>query len=162
VPYNNSLSQTNKHRLRYFVLALLLFIVSAPLLATTNSGLSIISATNDSSFSATLTSNGVVYLNWARTNEEIISHYTIEKSVDKTVILDLIVFFTGDLAMDPRSLEASAAGLQAGENTAMKTYKFKDAPTAKTSGVIYYRLKTVDKKGAISYSAWQTIDTNKK
>jgi hypothetical protein len=161
VPYNNSLQQTNKHRLQYFVLTLLLFITSSPLLAITNNGLSTIRVTNDSSFSAILTTNGV-YLNWARTNEETISHYTIEKSIDKTVTLDIVVFFTSDLAMEPKSLEASATTLQVEENTTMKTYKFKDAPAAKSNRAIYYRLKTVDKKGVISYSAWRTIEANKK
>ncbi len=103
-----------------------------------------------------------MYLSWARTSEETISHYTIEKSTDKTVTSDVVVFFTSDLVMEPNSLEASATKLQSGENTSMKTYKFKDAAAAKNNGTIYYRLKTVDKKGAFSYSAWQAVETNKK
>ncbi len=161
MPYNNSLQQTNTHRLQYVLCTLVLFIASAPLFATNNSGFSAIRATNDSSFSATLTTNGV-YLNWARANEETISYYTIEKSIDKTVTSDVVVFFTSDFAIEPKSLEASATELQAGENSSMKTYKYKDGSVANGKGAIYYRLKTVDKKGTISYSGWQTIETNKK
>jgi len=75
-----------------------------------------------------------VLLNWSTAQEKDFSHFVIEKSTDG-------ISFTG-------------VGIEFGTGEAgnHKSYSFTDKKIQATGGFIYYRLKSIDKHGSITYS----------
>jgi hypothetical protein len=135
---------------RRIALVFSILVSSLPLLSAQENSFNKKSITADSVFKTVLVNNKV-YINWGGQNEENISHYIIEKSIDKTECTDVVLFFTSDLP-----------DRNANEKFSNNTYAYKDPITIRRNTIVYYRLKTVDKNGVINYSDWQTIDVNKK
>lgn len=80
-------------------------------------------------------------LTWVTSNEENVSHFQIERSIN-----GINFNVAGSIAS------------QAGSNN--KTYRFADA--ASSSAVYYYRLKMIDRDGSFTYSYVVKIDLTKK
>ena len=89
------------------------------------------------SFDAALVNNKVD-LTWTSTNEVNVANYDVERSSDG-------------------SNYASVGSVKAvGNSSSLQSYSFSD-DASKLSGTIYYRLKSVDKSGASSYSEVKAI-----
>jgi hypothetical protein len=150
VLYNYLTRHISNFNFRCIALVLSILVSSLPLLSAQENSLSKKTITADSGFKTVLLNNKV-YMNWGGQNEENISHYIIEKSIDKIECTDVALFFTSDLP-----------DRNANEKFSNNTYAYKDAINIKRNTIIYYRLKTIDKNGVINYTNWQTIDVNKK
>lgn len=148
--YNYIILIVRKLSFRYLIQVLTLLVLSLPLISAQKTASSKKNIFGDTLFTAALVNNKV-HINWTGQNEENTSHYIIEKSADKADFTDVAMFFTSD---PPDRL--------ANEKFSSNTYSYKDPVTLRRNMIIYYRLKTVDKNGAISYSAWQTIEVSKK
>lgn len=85
------------------------------------------------SFSGVRSTNAIL-LNWTAANEANLSNYTVERS------------FNGR--------DFSSVGNVTALNTAQRSYVFadKDAAAINASGNLYYRLKTTEKNGTVTYS----------
>lgn len=90
-----------------------------------------------SSFTAKRANNQAV-LNWSTDMEKNVSHFVIEKSLDGQHFTDAGVLFTE------------------GNSDVRRDYSFKD-DLKNTSGLVYYRLKTVDLDGRYTQSAVRII-----
>jgi hypothetical protein len=90
------------------------------------------------SFTAQLV-NDKVWLAWSTSQEENVSHYSIEKSYDNKAFEQAALIFTME---DPGTVN---------------NYSYKDPIKNVTGTVIYYRLKIVDKDGKYKYSEVRTI-----
>jgi hypothetical protein len=75
-----------------------------------------------------------VLLNWSTSQEKDFSHFVIEKSTDGIVFSQVGIEFG------------------TGESDSRKNYFFADKKIQASGGLIYYRLKSVDKHGSITYS----------
>jgi len=89
-------------------------------------------------FSAILNKSNVA-LSWTTASEENFSHYVIERSTDGTNFSDLALVFADG------SLNSSA------------TYQYKDAQVSSATGVVYYRLRMMEKTNSYSYSPIRII-----
>ncbi len=81
-----------------------------------------------------------INLNWTTANEKNVSTYTVERSFD--------------------GRNFSLAGSVIAANTTQHTYAFTDADASvvNASGYVYYRLKTTERDGGVSYSAIVRIE----
>jgi hypothetical protein len=131
----------------YFVHTLLLF--SCSVVATTTKAQSFLVeslATPSNKPLVTTWVNNAVQVQWANSNETGISHYIIERGVDGVIFKEIALFFTTD--------KSPAVALQ---------YTFKDAWRVEEGiATLYYRLKTVEKNGGVSYSNTSSIVSSKK
>lgn len=84
-----------------------------------------------------------VRLNWTTTKEENFSHFVVEGSTDGKRYKDLAVVFS-----------ASADGFT--------DYSYKDKSVSSATGVLYYRLRSIDKTGDIGYSDVRVIKLHNK
>lgn len=91
-----------------------------------------------SSFTVSKVNNQAV-LSWTTDMEKDVSHFIIEKSFDGKTYTDAGVLFTD------------------GNSNVRKGYSFKDDLKNSTSGLVYYRLKTVDLDGKFDLSAVRII-----
>jgi hypothetical protein len=91
-----------------------------------------------SSFTASKVNNQAV-LSWTTDMEMDVSHFVIEKSFDGKTYTDAGVLFTD------------------GNSNVRRDYSFKDEGKNSTSGLVYYRLKTVDLDGKYTQSAVRII-----
>lgn len=82
-----------------------------------------------------------VNLAWATAREENFSHFVIERSTDGKTYAEAAVVF-------------SMGGLDG-------AYAFKDKNVQSSTGVIYYRLKSIDKSGEVNYSNVRVIRLTK-
>jgi hypothetical protein len=94
------------------------------------------------SFSATLNNSNKVDLKWSTATEINVSHFVIERSYDGKNFNDAGMIFAY------------------GNTTERKNYSFPDNVSIQ-SGVIYYRLRTVDIDGKNQYSETRTIRISK-
>jgi hypothetical protein len=96
------------------------------------------------SFTATLSSNGKnADLRWTTSSEIRVSHFVVEKSTD--------------------GVNFSGAGIvfANGNATDRANYSFSDNVSAIQSGIVYYRLRTVDNDGKGQYSETRIIRISK-
>lgn len=91
-----------------------------------------------SSFTVSKVNNQAV-LSWTTDMEKDVSHFIIEKSFDGKTYTDAGVLFTD------------------GNSNVRKGYSFKDDLKNSTSGLVYYRLKTVDLDGKFDLSVVRII-----
>ncbi|HEY8898189.1 MAG TPA: T9SS type A sorting domain-containing protein [Niastella sp.] len=91
-----------------------------------------------SSFTASKVNNQAV-LSWTTDMEKDVSHFVIEKSFDGKTYTDAGVLFTD------------------GNSNERRSYSFKDELKNSTSGLVYYRLKTVDLDGKYTQSVVRII-----
>jgi len=89
-------------------------------------------------FSAIL-NKGNVALSWTTASEENFSHYVIERSTDGTNFSDLALVFADG------SINSNAS------------YQYKDAQVSSATGVVYYRLRMMEKTNSYSYSPIRII-----
>lgn len=80
-----------------------------------------------------------VSLFWTTVQEKNFSHFVLEQSTDGTTYSDNAVIFG------------------AGESDTRVDYKYNDKNLAGRSGLVYYRLRSVDKDGRIAYSMVRII-----
>jgi hypothetical protein len=157
VPYNYFVPLFSPQRL-FTILFILLFTVTvSPLQAAHKNGC----ANTDTFFSAVLTNNKIE-LSWGSADEKNTSHYIIEKCTGKTNCTELALFFTADAPEQAITVTATSNSTETTENPFHKMYRFKDQATTAKNTTLYYRLKTIDKRGMVSYSGWQAIELNKK
>jgi Secretion system C-terminal sorting domain len=93
-----------------------------------------------SGFSAKLVDTKV-QLNWATDAEINNSHFVVEKSYDNKTFSDAAIIFSN------------------GNSNTKQLYAYNDKLTATDKGVIYYRLKMVDKDGEYKNSAVKAVKT---
>jgi len=94
------------------------------------------------SFSAVL-ANNKVDLKWATASEINVSHFVVERSTDGANYTDAGVVFAYGNATDKTN------------------YNFSDNVSTIQSGVVYYRLRSVDIDGKVQYSETRIIRINK-
>jgi len=98
---------------------------------------------NLKSFDAKL-SSGKAELKWTSGIESMFSHYIIERSLDGKNYSDVsLIFATGKYGTDA-------------------TYNFAEDLSNLPSGLVYYRLKLVDRNGAFKYSQVRILKLNSK
>jgi hypothetical protein len=96
------------------------------------------------SFTATLSMNGKnADLRWVTASEINVSHFVVEKSTDGTNYNDAGIVFAN------------------GNTTDKATYNFADNLAAIQSGIVYYRLRSVDADGKAQYSETRIIRLSK-
>lgn len=83
--------------------------------------------------------NDKVWIAWSTSQEENVSHYSIERSYDNKTFEQAALMFTVE---NPASIN---------------NYSYKDPIKNVTGSVIYYRLKMIDKNGKYKYSEVRTI-----
>jgi hypothetical protein len=85
-----------------------------------------------SSFAATIIANNTIKINWVVDNETNNNYTSLEKSIDGYSFIEINKL------------------ISAGNSTTQQQYEFTDATA--TAKINYYRLKSVDNNGTISYS----------
>ena len=96
-----------------------------------------------SSFTATLVNINNADLKWTTSSEINVSHFVIEKSADGINFSDAGIIFANGNATDKTN------------------YSFSDNVSAIQSGIVYYRLRSVDVDGKSQYSETRIIRINK-
>jgi len=94
------------------------------------------------SFQAVL-KNEAVNLNWISATEENFSHYVVERSTDG------------------KSYSEAAVVFAYGNTTQTSAYSFKDNNVSSATGILYYRLRLVEKSKEASYSQVRVIRLQK-
>jgi Secretion system C-terminal sorting domain len=95
------------------------------------------------SFTATLNNNNIADLKWVTVSEINVSHFVIEKSTDGQNFSDAGMIFAYGNATDKTN------------------YSFSDNVSSVQSGVIYYRIRSVDQDGKSQYSETRIIRISK-
>lgn len=93
-------------------------------------------------FSALLNRSDVS-LSWTTASEQNFSHYVIERSTDGVNYSDLALVFAN------------------GGTNSEASYQYKDAQVASATGVVYYRLRMMEKTNTYSYSPIRVIRLGK-
>jgi hypothetical protein len=83
--------------------------------------------------------NEKVWLSWSTSQENNVSHYSIERSYDNKTFDQAALLFTVD------------------NPSGVNSYSYKDPIKNAAAAVIYYRLKVVDKDGKYKYSETRTV-----
>jgi type IX secretion system substrate protein len=83
--------------------------------------------------------NERVWLSWSGTQEQNVSHYTIERSYDNQQFEQIALLFPAE------------------DNSTINSYSYKDPIKNTGAAVIYYRLKMIDKEGKFKYSSIRSV-----